>query len=94
MSRPKPPGQRGLFNAALTIWIAENHEVAQLASEIMVWERHLDRECRSLALSDHVDPGTAETRFKAEARLNQKGRVFPPRVLAWHRLREIVCSQP
>ena len=91
MSRSKPPGQRGLFNAARTFWIAENQEVAQLASEVMVWESHLDRECRSLALSDHVDPGTAETRFKAEARLNQKGRVFPPRVLAWRRLQGIFC---
>ena len=92
MSRSKPPGRRGLFNTARTIWIAENRTVAELACEIMVWERHLDRECRSLALSDHVDPGTAETRFKAEVQLTQKGRVFPPRVLAWRRLHGTVCQ--
>lgn len=92
MSRSKPPGRRGLLNAARRIWIAENRTVAELACEITVWESHLDRECRSLALSDHVDPGTAETRFRAEARLNQKGRVFPPRVLAWRRLRGIGCK--
>ena len=86
MSRPKPPGRRGLFNGARDAWLAENRYVARLGCELAGWETHLDRECRRLALSDHVDPTTPETRARAEDALAEKGRLYPPRVEVWRRL--------
>jgi hypothetical protein len=83
MSQSKPPGQRGLFNAARTLGIAENLEVAQLACEIMVWERHMERECERLVRSGDGAAGVRETVDRAAHLLTLKGRPYPPRVIAW-----------
>ena len=89
LSRSKPPGRRGLFNSARTIWIAEDREVAQLACEIMVWERHMERECQRLVRSGDVDAGPDETIADAAHLLTLKGRTYPPRVIAWRKIHGI-----
>ena len=85
MSQSKPPGRRGLFNAARILGIAENLEVAQLACEIMVWERHMERQCERLVRSGDGDAGLPETVDRARDLLTLKGRPYPPRVIAWRK---------